>query len=220
MDVRALFVDAAGTLLRPCEPIGVTYARFARARNHPSDPVEVELRFRAALGRPRGPVGTQARQHGDGRAFWSEIVAESVGVDDPALFEALYQWYARPKAWWIDAEALEALGKVARQGVRLGIISNWDLHLRDLYQRFALERMFGVLVCSAELGVEKPEPWIFQEACRVAGVRPCHAVHIGNDPVNDVEGANRAGMVGLLYDDDEGWRGLPDRIGVLRRMFP
>ncbi len=212
MDVKALFVDAAGTLLRPREPIGVTYTRFARLRGHEVDPVEVEHRFRAAM---KG-AGTLPQQ-GDGRLFWSRVVAESVGVDDNRLFEDLYEWYAEPKAWWIDTEALEVLGRIARQGVRLGIISNWDRRLRILYQRFALERMFTVLICSAELGVEKPDPWIFKIACRTAGVSPRQAIHIGDDPEKDVAGANRAGLVGMLHDDEEGWNGLPDRIAVLRR---
>ncbi|MES2641417.1 MAG: HAD-IA family hydrolase [Myxococcota bacterium] len=212
MDVKALFVDAAGTLLRPREPIGMTYTRFARARGHVADPVQVEHRFRIAM---KG--AGRLRQRGDGRDFWARIVADSVGVDDNRLFEDLYDWYGHPKAWWIDTEALEVLGKIARQGVRLGIISNWDRRLRTLYQRFALERMFTVLICSAELGVEKPDPWIFKIACRTAGVSPRQAIHIGDDPEKDVAGANRAGLVGMLYDDDEGWRGLPDRIAVLRR---
>lgn len=212
MDVKALFVDAAGTLLRPREPIGMTYSRFARARGHESDPVEVEQRFHTAM-----KTSGRLPQQGDGRHFWARVVAESVGVDDNRLFEDLYDWYSHPKAWWIDAEALEVLGKIARQGVRLGIISNWDRRLRTLYQRFALERMFTVLICSAELGVEKPDPWIFKIACRTAGVSPRQAIHIGDDPEKDVAGANRAGLVGMLHDDDDGWRGLPDRIAVLRR---
>lgn len=211
MEVKALFVDAAGTLLRTREPVGVTYARFARGHGHDADPVEVEHRFRAALRASSG------HQQGDGRAFWRPIVAEAVGVDDGRLFEALYEWYATPKAWWIDDDALRTLGRIARQGVRLGIVSNWDRRLRLLYERFALERMFSVLICSAEVGVEKPDPWIFTIACRSAGVSPRQAVHIGDDADKDVAGANRAGLVGLLYDDDEGWSGLPDRISVLRR---
>ncbi len=211
MEVKALFVDAAGTLLRAREPIGVTYARFAHARGHAADPVEVEHRFRAALKAAPG------RQRGDGRAFWRPLVADAIGVDDGRLFEDLYEWYATPKAWWIDDEALRTLGKIARQGVRLGIISNWDRRLRLLYERFALERMFSVLICSAEVGVEKPDPWIFTIACRTAGVSARQAVHIGDDPLKDVAGANQAGLVGMLHDEEEGWAGLPGRLAVLRR---
>lgn len=214
MDLRALFVDAAGTLLRPREPVGMTYTRHARALGHDADPFEVEARFRAALRAPR-----DEGQLGDGKRFWSQVVRESVGVEDPVLFERLYAHYAEPRAWWIDREALLELGTVARQGVRLGIISNWDLRLRTLYQRMALERLFPVLACSAELGVEKPDPAIFRAACQAAGVRPCQAVHLGDDPVKDVEGAAQAGLAALHFDADEGWSGLADRIARLRRYF-
>lgn len=94
MRVRALFVDAAGTLLRPREPVGVTYARAARQHGIEADPVAVEARFRAALRDRR-----EERQRGDGRAYWSAVVRESVGHDHPELFEELYRWYTRRRAW-------------------------------------------------------------------------------------------------------------------------
>ncbi|MFZ5476196.1 MAG: HAD-IA family hydrolase [Myxococcota bacterium] len=213
MELKAVFVDAAGTLLRPREPVGVTYARLARAHGHDADPVEVQQRFRAALASAR-----EARQDDDGRRFWRAVVAESVGVDDERLFEALYLWYARPRAWWVDVEALAVLGAAARRGVRLGIVSNWDLRLRELYTRFALDRMFPVLACSAELGVEKPDPEIFRIACRVAGVRPRDAVHVGDDPEKDVEGAAGAGLTAILFDEDEGWTGIGRQLDALQRM--
>ncbi len=214
MTVRAVFVDAAGTLLKPREPVGVTYARAARTHGHDADPVDVEARFRVAMRTRRGTA-----QSGDGRAFWAGVVEESVGTGDPVLFEALYAHYATPKAWWIDVDALGALTTLARRGIRLGIVSNWDTRLRTLYHRMALERLFGVLACSAELGVEKPDPWIFVHACRLAGVAPHEAVHLGDDPDADVDGATAAGLTGLLHDDDDDWRTLPARVARLAHPF-
>jgi putative hydrolase of the HAD superfamily len=213
VSVRAVFVDAVGTLLHTREPIGVTYARAARAHGHEAHPVEVEARFRAALRAPRA-----VRQEGDGRAYWSEIVRESVGVDDPALFEHLYAWYASPRAWWLDRDALLALARVGRMGMQLGIVSNFDTRLRTLYHRFALERMFSVLVCSAEVEVEKPDPWIFRIACRCAGVLPSEAVHVGDDATRDVEGARAAGLAAIHSEDEDTWRTLPERVARLNWM--
>ncbi len=212
MAVKVVFVDAGGTLLFPREPVGVTYARAARRRGHACDPVQVELRFRAAFGKRR-----HQPQEEDGRAFWAPVVAESVGVDDPALFDELYEWYARPRAWWVDTEALRVLGNLSRAGVRLGILSNWDARLRTLYHRFALDRLFGFLVVSSEHGVEKPDPRLFEIACRVAGVSPRDAVHVGDDEDKDVLGASRAGLVGLQYDEDRGWKGIEQELSRLRR---
>lgn len=215
MNVRACFVDAAGTLVKPREPVGITYARAARARGIEADPVVIEHRFHGAFA---DHVALGHRQSGDGREFWSAVVKGAVGADDDVLVERLWAHYLDPRAWWVDVGALNVLGQVARTGVKLGIVSNWDNRLRILYTRFALDRMFPVLICSAELGVEKPDPEIFLAACTAAGVRPCEAVHIGDDAVNDVEGANRAGLVGLLHEEDTGWGALPERIARLRRF--
>ena len=213
MEVKAVFVDAAGTLLRPREPVGITYARHARLAGHAADPFQVEARFRRVLTQNKGRP-----QQGDGRAYWRPIVAEALEITDETVFESLYQWYAAPKAWWVDTEALRVLGRLAREGVHLGIISNWDTRLRILYARFALDRMFPTLLCSAEVEVEKPDPWIFHMACRCAGVRPREAIHIGDDPQADVEGATAAGLVGLQVDEDLGWASVPERVAAVRRM--
>jgi HAD superfamily hydrolase (TIGR01549 family) len=172
----------------------------------------VEAAFRRAWRRRRGQ-----RQAGDGRAFWSPVVAEALDLDDARVFERLYAYYATPQAWWVDQEALRVLGDLSRQGVRLGILSNWDTRLRELYHRFALDRLFPYLFCSAEHGLEKPDERLFRLACRVAGVRPREAVHIGDDVDNDVVGASRAGLVGLRYDDEVGWLGVERELTRLRR---
>ncbi len=212
MAVRAVFVDAGGTLIRPRQPVGVSYARVARAAGHARDPVVVEARFRSAWKKRSGQP-----QAGDGRAFWAPVVAEALELDHPQVFEELYRYYASPKAWWVDTEALRVLGDLSRQGIRLGILSNWDLRLRELYHRFALDRTFPYLICSAEHELEKPDPLLFRAACRVAGVAPHEAVHIGDDAEKDVAGASRAGLVGLHYDDDLGWLGIERELTRLRR---
>ena len=192
--------------------MGVTYARAARSRGYKRDPVRVESRFAHAF---RARAGEQ--QSGDGRAFWGPIVEEALEVHDASLVDDLYDWYSRPRAWWVDTEALRVLGDLSRSGIRLGILSNWDDRLRVLYHRFALDRLFPLLICSSEHGVEKPDPRLFEIACRVAGVVASEAVHVGDDPERDVIAASRAGLVGLHYDDDRGWRGVELELTRLRR---
>ena len=50
------------------------------------------------------------------------------------------------------------------------------------------------LVTSEEAGVEKPHPRIFQLALKKLGILPGEACLVGDDPVADVEGANRVGI--------------------------
>ena len=42
--------------------------------------------------------------------------------------------------------------------------------------------------------MRKPDAEIFSRALELVGARPCEALHVGNDPVDDVEGAAAAGL--------------------------
>lgn len=200
MGLKAVFVDAAGTLLHLREPVGVTYTRAAAAAGLGRDPVEVGRRFREALRRRRG-----MEQVGDGRVYWAGVVAESLETDDPGVFEALYATYARPEAWGVDPAALELFAALGEAGVSRGVVSNWDTRLRGLWAGLGLDRVFPILVCSAEVGWSKPDPRIFLHACARAGCAPGEAAHVGDDPVADVAGAEAAGLQAILYTREGGW---------------
>jgi putative hydrolase of the HAD superfamily len=58
-------------------------------------------------------------------------------------------------------------------------------------------------VISAEAGVRKPSEGIFRLALEKAGVRPEEAVHVGDLPEEDGEGARRAGLRPVLIDRKE-----------------
>lgn len=217
MKIEAIFVDAANTLLHVREPVGMTYARFARKHGMTQDPVQVGHRFKSAF-QQAGAMGL--RQRKDGRPFWRFIVESSLDAPvSDALFASLYEYYASPKAWWVDTEALRVLGNAARKGAKLGILSNYDGRLRTLYERYALDRMFPTLICSGEHGVEKPDPWIFHLACRCIGARPQNCVHIGDDPVRDVEGATHAGLKALHFEEESGWTRVEQQLATLSRQY-
>ena len=72
------------------------------------------------------------------------------------------------------------------------------------FQRAGLGRWFSFGYCSADVNASKPDPAMFVKALSRAGVAPQNAVHIGDNPVDDVEGAGRVGMrtIWLSRDDD------------------
>jgi putative hydrolase of the HAD superfamily len=53
---------------------------------------------------------------------------------------------------------------------------------------------FDFVITAAGAGVAKPKAEIFHAALDAAGVQACHAVHVGDDPERDVQGANAVGM--------------------------
>ena len=70
---------------------------------------------------------------------------------------------------------------VCTAGLKLGIVSNFDTRLRPILKELSLDQLFDAIVISAEVGVEKPNPTIFEAACQQLGVLPEEAVHVGDD---------------------------------------
>ena len=107
-------------------------------------------------------------------------------------------------------EALEELHGDYRIGV-ISNVSSQDVAL-EILRRVKFDRYVNDLVTSALTGIRKPDPGIFLYALSRMKVRPAQAVHVGDHPRNDVEGANLVGVKTVLIDrkgsgvSDEGVR--------------
>jgi putative hydrolase of the HAD superfamily len=54
------------------------------------------------------------------------------------------------------------------------------------------------------VGATKPDPAIFAAALRLAGCEPGEALHVGDSEVEDLEGAQAAGIRALMIRRDGG----------------
>jgi putative hydrolase of the HAD superfamily len=119
----------------------------------------------------------------------------------PEILAALVEAYTSPALRVppaFDPGAKSALGELASRGLALCVVSNImrtpGTVLRQLLAGQGLLELFRVLTFSDECGVRKPDPLIFWLTLDELGVAPEHAVHVGDDPVLDVQGAKDAGM--------------------------
>ena len=87
------------------------------------------------------------------------------------------------------------------RGTKLGIISNGvrDQQIGKL-QRADLLKYFSVFVFSEDVGLGKPAPGIFLEACRQAGEDPDTCVHIGDSIQADIIPSRALGMQAIWLD--------------------
>lgn len=84
---------------------------------------------------------------------------------------------------------------------RLGIISNGAREQQiGKLQRAGLLRYFSVMVFSEDVGLGKPAPAIFLEACKRAGDDPTDCIHVGDDLTCDVEASGAVGMTPIWID--------------------
>ena len=66
-----------------------------------------------------------------------------------------------------------------------------------------LTKYFDSITVSCEVGVEKPDPAVFQAALRIAGVEASQAIHLGDSESEDGRGAAAVGMHFLLVRQSE-----------------
>ena len=84
---------------------------------------------------------------------------------------------------------------------RLFAISNGNADLGAI----GLDHYFERSLAARDAGMLKPDPRIFTMLLEAAGVTAWQALHVGDDPEADVEGARRAGIrpVWVNRDDDD-----------------
>jgi putative hydrolase of the HAD superfamily len=197
--VRALFFDVGGTLLRPWPSVGAIYSSVANRHGIAVTAENTECAFReswAALRRP-GPTVSS-------KDWWREVVFRTLGQENQACFEELYETFAHADVWQIFPDVEETLREARSRDLHVGIISNWDERLRPLLEELGLARYFDSMTISCEVGAEKPDAAIFQSALRTAGVVANQAVHVGDSDEADVHGAEAVGMTGVLLNRREG----------------
>lgn len=114
---------------------------------------------------------------------------ESVGYDGAHADAAFAEFWRQRHELEFFPDAIPALDAL-RGRYRLGAITNGNADIALV----GLDVHFDFALVAAEFGAAKPDPRIFLEACRRAGVAPHEALHVGDDPLLDVVGAKRAGL--------------------------
>ena len=199
--LKAIFFDAAGTLFHLPKGVGHHYATAGRVVGLNLDARAVDRAFASAWKQMPRRVTTRMPREDDDKGWWRELVdrvmedvaPETHELDRDAFFEAAYGHFAEAGVWEFFPEVLDTL-EALRPHYRLAVISNFDGRLRMIVEQLGVSKFFDHLVISSEVGADKPEPFIFERALELVGVAPDEAMHVGDDPRGDWEGAAAAGM--------------------------
>lgn len=116
------------------------------------------------------------------------------------LKDYLTKMYAVSEVYWRrEEDALETLQTLQDQGYRLGIISNAGdaQNVQRLIDQAGLRQYFEYISISADVGIRKPHPRIFQMAFDHFRVEAGRAVMIGDTLGADVLGARNVSMASV-----------------------
>lgn len=222
--IRAVLLDAAGTLIALREPVGESYARVAREHGVSLPAWRLEDAFGRILASAEPmvfPDAGSAEIPGLERAWWRRQVRATFRAADSsvrfgdfeAFFAALWTLFASPRAWQARPGSEALLRRLHAQGIRSAVVSNFDLRLPALLDSLGLGRWLEAVVLPSAARAAKPDPRIFAHALKALGVSPDEAVFVGDDAQRDLAGARAAGLeaidvAGLATLDE---LRLPDR---------
>ena len=213
--IRAVTFDVGGTLIEPRPSVGHIYAdAAANFGGPPLDPELINRRFRAACSAHSGPLHS-ARD-------WAELVDHVFRdlVNPPpsqSFFPQLYERFSDAEAWLVHADVIPTLAALHGEGIRTAVLSNWDDRLRPLLRRLGLDPFFSSMTISCEVGAAKPDPGIFRAAASALNLEPQFILHVGDDPILDLEGARNSGLRALLIRRGQS-SGVPDCIHSLLQI--
>lgn len=107
------------------------------------------------------------------------------------------------RAWRTYPDALPALERLRRERpeAALGVVTNGNgQQQRRKLAQTGLAALMPTVVVSGEVGVAKPDPEIFQIACRRLGLPPQEVAYVGDRHQTDALAAKAAGLRGIWLD--------------------
>lgn len=206
--MKAVFFDAGNTLLHPFPSVAEVCRTVLDAHGHKVDVERIEAEL------PHADDVYEAQYSADdtfwmseqrASELWSQMYAtvlRRLGLNGRAdgLGRHVYEAFGDPRWWATYADVIPGLARLKGLGLALGMISNWDSRLPDICRGLGLSDYFDFVISSANLGLHKPNPRIFELALERTGVGAAEACHVGDHYYADVLGARAAGLVPVLMN--------------------
>lgn len=219
--IRVVVFDAVGTVIRPSPGAAESYFEVGRRHGSQLQVAEIRRRFSAAFTREEERDRTAGYRTSEEREVerWRNIVASVLDdVRDPeTCFRELFEHFATPAAWRCEVEVDVVLRELAARGYTLALASNYDWRLRPVVAGLAELEPLRTLIISSEVGWRKPAREFFAALCLSVGHEPEQILYVGDDRVNDFDGARAAGLHPLLLDPAAPST-APDTIRHLREL--
>lgn len=225
MAIRALLLDAGGTLLTEKSSRQAMYAGAAARHGLSVDEETMRgcmARAHAAL--PPTIAGSWRYSRPWFEAFIADVFSRQLGMEQRALSPLttdLFAAFADARNFRLMPGAQELLACAAGRGIKLALVSNWSPYLTEVLGGLGVRECFDAILLSGAEQVEKPDRAIFERALARLNVPASQALHVGNDPVQDVRGASECGIHALLIDPEDRHAALNlPRIRALGEIIP
>lgn len=136
-------------------------------------------------------------------SYFLKILLAEAGypsVPDQVVHTALKVKFAISQEHWkLEDDAITTLESLKRHGLRMGLVSNAGdtQDVETLIDKHRLRPYFEQVVISAQVGIRKPNPGIFQQALDHFKTAPENVAMVGDTLGADILGAQNAGIASI-----------------------
>ncbi len=217
--IKAVFFDAVGTLFDVKGSVGEVYLTYAKKYGVPDTKemvITLNKRFKETMKDMPAPIFSVERQEKlkqCERLWWFDVVHAVFyrvgmfeGFDD--FFDEVFEAFGQATHWQIFPETCEVLTELKKRGFELGIITNFDSRFFQVARALEIRQFFDSVTISSLVGAAKPATKIFNYALKEHMLEPNEVLHVGDHPIEDFEGAKKAGFHAILIDRSV--QNLPD----------
>ncbi len=209
MSVRALCLDATGTLIETAEPVGLVYRRHALEQGVDLPAWRIEDAFRRILAQapPRGLEGETPAARREGEIdWWRERIRQTFQATDStvrfpdfgAFARSLFDFYRQGEAWRVRAGIRDMLRMLRNRELPMAVVSNFDHRLIEVLQAKGLTEFFRFVLVPSDAGLRKPDRGLFEQAGARLGAPLEQLGYLGDDPPEVLAAITRLGAV--VYD--------------------
>lgn len=205
----AVLFDAGGIFVIP-EPVatGMAISPFGGSTDH-----NVLVRCHYAGMEALDAVASKRTDRSIDKISWdiyrrAYVATAGVGDEHVAKAADAMRKLFSPYYWRFPMlESVAALGQLHYRKVPIGVVSNASGQIERTLANLCICQVgpgagvpVSIVTDSHVIGYAKPDPRIFGDAIAALGVAPERVAYVGDSYVNDVGGAQAAGLVPLLYD--------------------
>lgn len=202
---QVIFLDAVGTLFGVKNSVGYVYSEIAHRYDVKTIPELIDNYFYQSF-KTSPPLAFPYQSHEQIKQlefnWWRKIAQNTFTkagvinqfIDFDAFFAELYEHFSTGQPWLIYPDVIPSLQSWQKQGIELGIISNFDTRIYDVLDRLKLRKYFLTITISSVTGSAKPEAKIFETALAKHGCNVKEAWYIGDSIKEDYWGAKSMGL--------------------------
>jgi beta-phosphoglucomutase len=131
--------------------------------------------------------------------WWRSVFART-WLDRDDLVEEMLRWMLAGRFDRVFPDVLPTLEALQAMSMPMAVISNFGTHLRDLLAQKNLLHFFDSVIVSAEVGIAKPDPRIFDLLAETFALPRQRLLYVGDHIGDDIDGASGAGLDAVLID--------------------